>query len=81
MAWGPDNVVKSECVKVSQFGRYRVTRVNRKSVSLDSGRWPQRITFDEVFGRRRDGLQLDTPNGEPWPVTRSFTLLIGCAAC
>ncbi|WP_432983160.1 DUF3560 domain-containing protein [Dactylosporangium sp. CA-233914] len=68
VAWGPDNLAKGDAVRVGQFGWYRVTRVNRKSVSLDSDRWPQRITFDEIFGRRRDGLQWDAPNGEPWPV-------------
>ncbi|MFF5230255.1 DUF3560 domain-containing protein [Dactylosporangium sp. NPDC000521] len=68
VAWSSANVAKGDLVKVGGHGWYRVTRVNRKTVSLDNDQWPQRITFDELFGRRRDGQQWDTPNGEPWPV-------------
>jgi uncharacterized protein DUF3560 len=68
VAWGPDNLAKDDRVRVRHFGWYRVTRVNRLSVSLDNDRWPQRITFDQIFGRRRGDLQYDTPNGQPWPV-------------
>ncbi|GIE90495.1 DUF3560 domain-containing protein [Actinoplanes regularis] len=68
VAWSPQNLAKGDVVR-GEFGWYRVSRVNAKSVSLDNGRdWPQRLTFDKIFGRRRDGVQLDKPNGQPWPV-------------
>ncbi|MFK3983080.1 DUF3560 domain-containing protein [Micromonospora sp. NPDC050397] len=68
VAWGPDNLAKDDLVQVRSYGWYRVTRVNRKTVSLDNPMWPQKAPFDEIFGRRRDGLQYDTPHGQPWPV-------------
>lgn len=66
-AWGPDSLAKGDLVR-GQFGWYRVTRVNRKSVSLDNDQWPTKLSFDKIYGRRRDGLQHDTPHGQPWPV-------------
>lgn len=74
VAWGPNNLAKGDLVQVGGHGWYRVTRVNRKTVSLDSDRWPQKAPFDEIFGRRRDGIQYDTPNGEPWPVTLAIAV-------
>ncbi|MEV6527138.1 DUF3560 domain-containing protein [Longispora sp. NPDC051575] len=68
VAWSADNLAKGDLVQVSGFGWYRITRVNKKSVSLDSTSWPTKAPWDEIYGRRRDGMQLDTPNGRPWPV-------------
>ncbi|MEV6923976.1 DUF3560 domain-containing protein [Dactylosporangium sp. NPDC051485] len=69
VAWTPEHFVKGDALKVSGHGWYVVTRVNKKSASLDTdGAWPRTITWDKVAGRRRDGLQWDTPHGEPWPV-------------
>jgi hypothetical protein len=67
VAWGPQTLVKGDLVR-GEFGWYPVTRINTKSVSLDRTDWPQRLTFDRVYGRRRDGMQLDTPAGKPSPV-------------
>ncbi|GAB1690714.1 DUF3560 domain-containing protein [Krasilnikovia sp. M28-CT-15] len=84
IAWGPDTLAKGDVVR-GEFGWFRVTRVNRKSVSLDNGNdWPQRLSFDKIYGRRRDGVQLDTPNGQPWPVDLAVKVArwqrIACAA-
>lgn len=68
VAWSPDNIAKGDAVRVGSFGWYKVTRVNRKTVSLDSQSWPRTATWDDIRGRRRGGEQIDTPNGEPWPV-------------
>jgi hypothetical protein len=67
VAWGPNSVTKGDAVNVSGHGWYLVARVNRKSVSLVSDDWPKTASFDKIFGRRRDGMQQDTPNGEAWP--------------
>lgn len=67
--WGKEHFVKGDQVRHEGFDAwYTVTRVNTKSVSVNSEGWPRTITWDEVAGRRRDGMQRDTPNGEPWPV-------------
>lgn len=68
VAWSPQNLAKGD--EIHAAGRwYRVTRVNTKTVSLDTGGdWPRTMTWDGIHGRRRDGFQLDTPSGEPWPV-------------
>lgn len=69
VAWAPEHFQKDDGIKVSGHGWYRITRVNTKSASLDTnGQWPRTITWDKIAGRRRDGLQWDTPNGQPWPV-------------
>lgn len=74
-AWGPEHFQTGDLVRV--LGSWLpVRRVNRKSVSVPGGygmagndaTWNATATWDKVEGRRRDGLQLDTPNGEPWPV-------------
>ena len=68
--WGPEHCRKGDAVRV--LGRwYEVRRVNRKSVSVPNhmgGSWNDTVTWDKVTGRRRDGMQWETPNGEPWPV-------------
>ncbi len=74
LAWGPDTLAKGDAVNVSGHGWYLVARVNRKSVSLISNDWPRTAPFDKIFGRRRDGLQQDTPNGEPWPETTAIAV-------
>lgn len=66
-AWSPDTLAKGDLVR-GEFGWYLVKRVNRKSVSLDNDRWPQTLPYDKIYGRRRDGVQHDTPHGQPWPV-------------
>jgi hypothetical protein len=85
VAWSPQNLAKGDVVR-GEFGWYLVTRVSKKSVSLDNGKdWPQRLTYDKIYGRRRDGLQLDKPNGRPWPqqlaeqVARWFAIERGAA--
>ncbi|WP_374706952.1 DUF3560 domain-containing protein [Catellatospora sp. TT07R-123] len=71
VAWGPDNLAKNDWVRVGMHGWYRVTRVNRKTVSLDNRIWPQKAPYDKIYGRRRGGAQLDAPNGRPWPVEQA----------
>jgi len=69
--WAREHFVKGDRVRHHGLdGWYGVTRVNAKSVSVtgESWGWPRTIAWNKVAGRRRDGLQLDTPNGEPWPV-------------
>lgn len=75
-AWGREHFKVDDLVRTGGVW-VRVRRVNTKSVSTPSifgtadGRestWNETIKWDQVTGRRRDGLQLDTPNGEPWPV-------------
>jgi hypothetical protein len=74
VAWGPEHFRKGDHANVG--GRWcEVARINIKSVSV-LGRWQWStgsdravpVKWDEIHGRRRDGMQLDTPNGEPWPV-------------
>lgn len=66
--WGPEHFVKGDLIRTG--GRwYQVTRVNKKSVSLAGNDWPRTMTWDNISGRRRDGVQHDAPHGEPWPVT------------
>jgi hypothetical protein len=67
VAWGPHSIARHDVVKVGGSGWFRVTRVNAKTVSLDTDAWPKTIRYDKIFGRRRDGWQCDTPHGEPWP--------------
>lgn len=47
-----------------------VTRVNAKSLSMDK----RTIPWDKIQGRRRDGMQLATPNGTPYPVELAVKL-------
>lgn len=68
VAWSRDNIAKGDQVRGGYGDWYTVTRVNQKSVSLNTTSWPKTLPWDEIRGRRRDGVQLDTPNGEPWPV-------------
>ncbi|MEU0078516.1 DUF3560 domain-containing protein [Micromonospora tulbaghiae] len=79
--WGPEHFRKGDAVNVRGTW-YPVVRVNRKSVSVPPliglGRpngadgqpwsWTDTVPWDDLGGRRRDGMQLDTPNGEAWPV-------------
>lgn len=75
--WGPEHFQKGDLVNVR--GRWcTVRRVNRKSVSVpwivggmvtgEESTHSDTVPWDEVAGRRRDGMQLDKPNGEAWPV-------------
>jgi hypothetical protein len=74
VAWGPAHFVKGDLANVG--GKWcEVARINQKSVSVH-GRWhhstpgdrPVPVKWDEIHGRRRDGMQIDAPNGDPWPV-------------
>lgn len=78
--WGPEHFRKGDQVNVR--GRWcTVRRVNRKSVSVpwivgtmttgQDSEHSDTIPWDDISGRRRDGWQLDTPNGEPWPVAEA----------
>jgi hypothetical protein len=76
VAWGPEHFQRGDLVNVGGMW-CTVRRVNKKSVSVP---WivgtmsgiesdaNDTVKWDRVHGRRRDGLQLDTPNGQPWPV-------------
>jgi len=71
VAWSPASIAKGDLVRVESFGWYPVKRVNRKTVSLDTTSWPHTAEWDRITGRRRDGMQWDTPNGQPWPVEQA----------
>lgn len=73
-AWGPDDFQAGDHANVG--GRWcTVARVNRKSVSVYA-RWEwdtaesraTPVKWDDIHGRRRDGLQWDAPHADPWPV-------------
>lgn len=72
VAWGPEHFRKGDYANVR--GRWcEVARINKKSVSVRnrfgwSSDSAQPATWDEISGRRRDDEQIDTPNGEAWPV-------------
>lgn len=69
IAWSRDNIAVGDRVQVHNVW-YPVLRVNTKSVSVGvtgSDGWRDTIKWDKITGRRRGGLQIDTPNGEPWP--------------
>lgn len=67
--WAPEHFARGDLVCLTKFGLwYQVTRVNRKSVSVaNDGFWPSTIAYHAIGGRRRDGWQIDTPHGTPWP--------------
>lgn len=71
--WSREHFQPGDHAKTA-FGWREVARVNAKSVSVRARfEWNTRddiapVKWDEIFGRRRDGMQWDTPNGEPWPV-------------
>lgn len=75
VAWSAETIRRDDLVNVG--GWKRVARVNRKGVSVrglyqwhtDDDVTP--VTWDQIFGRRRDGMQLDTPNGQAWPVDQA----------
>jgi hypothetical protein len=72
VAWSKDSIRKGDLVNVG--GRWcEVTRVNRKGVSVSARfEWQTGMSgpveWHEIYGRRRDGEQLDMPGGTPWPV-------------
>lgn len=74
VAWSRESVRVGDVVNVG--GRWcEVARVNQKGVSVRA-RWEwstgsdraEPVKWDDLHGRRRDGMQWDTPNGEPWPI-------------
>jgi hypothetical protein len=72
VAWAGEHFRKGDHANIG--GDWcEVTRINRKGVSVRgryswSGDSSQPVTWDEIHGRRRDGLQWDAPNAEPWPI-------------
>ncbi|MFI6129473.1 DUF3560 domain-containing protein [Micromonospora sp. NPDC051141] len=66
--WTRDDFRIGDHVRVSGYGWHRVTRVNAKSVSVAEGGYLPTVAYRHIHGRRRDGQQLDTPAGIPWPV-------------
>ncbi|MFI7608493.1 DUF3560 domain-containing protein [Micromonospora sp. NPDC049366] len=67
--WGPQDFQQNDVVRVEGADRwYPVKRVNKASLSIDGEFGPTTVKWDKVAGRRRDGVQLDAPNGNPWPV-------------
>ncbi|WP_163511203.1 DUF3560 domain-containing protein [Fodinicola acaciae] len=67
VAWTPAHFTPGDHVRVLHRW-YAVTRVNKKTLSLNSTSGPRTAPMDEITGRRRDGQQWDTPHGQPWPV-------------
>jgi hypothetical protein len=75
VVWGREHFQTGD--KVLHLGIwYPVRKVNKKSLSVPGGysltgrtdtTWSDLIKFDKVNGRRRDGMQLDAPNGVEWP--------------
>jgi hypothetical protein len=76
VAWSAETVQRDDLVNVGGSW-HEVARVNRKGVSVRAlYQWHTRdditpVTWDQIHGRRRDGMQLDTPNGQPWPVEQA----------
>jgi hypothetical protein len=70
-AWSAATIAKGDIVEVAGLGWYRVTRINQKSVSLDGDSWPRTAKWGDIHGRRRDGMQIDTPTGQPWPAEQA----------
>jgi hypothetical protein len=66
VAGAPEDFAKGDWARVGGHGWYKVTRINPKSVSLASSSWPKTVKYDGVTGRRRDGMQWDTPASTPW---------------
>jgi hypothetical protein len=86
VAWGREHFQKGDLVKAGVGHWYPVTRINQKSVSLGGDGWPHTAKWDEIHGRRRDGMQLDRPNGDPWPVelavkVERWRYLVGLLRC
>jgi hypothetical protein len=91
VAWSRESVQRGDLVKVG--GRWcEVARVNQKGVSVYARfEWSgsdraQPVTWDGIFGRRRDGLQWDAPNAEPRTIEEASRVarwrnLVSVAAC
>lgn len=77
--WTREHLQKGD--KVAAGGMWLpVRRLNAKTVSVPDPmiyeRYPdttytQTVPYRELGGRRRDGMQLDRPQGEPWPVEQA----------
>lgn len=76
VAWSAESVQRGDLVNVGGSW-HEVARVNRKGVSVRAlYQWHTRdditpVTWDQIHGRRRDGVQHDTPNGEGWLVEQA----------
>lgn len=74
VAWAGEHFTAGDWANVG--GRWcEVARVNKKGVSVYAlYDWytrqdkPQPVKWDQIHGRRRDGMQWDAPNAEPYSV-------------
>jgi hypothetical protein len=73
VAWSKGDFQKDDLANIG--GTWcKVVRANAKTVSVENRYgWGGNGTapYDKVFGRRRDGMQWDAPNAEPWSVTEA----------
>jgi len=70
-AWTPDDFRKGDHANVNGHWR-EVRRVNKKTVTVQSDySWTDTASYDKIYGRRRDGIQHDTPHGAPVPVAEA----------
>lgn len=76
LPWGREHFQAGDQVNIGGTW-HRVVRVNTKTLSVPwrvgamsgvESTHTDTIPYDEIYGRRRDGQQIDTPGGEPWPV-------------
>lgn len=70
VAWSKGDFRKDDFANIG--GTWcKVVRANAKTLSVENRYgWGGNGTapYDKVFGRRRDGMQWDAPNAEPWSV-------------
>lgn len=75
VAWRAEHFQPGDQVRIWGHLWLRVKRVNVKSVSVvDEYGHTRPVPWDDLSGRRRDGQQWDTPNGEPWPVATAVAV-------
>lgn len=67
--WEPEHFQQDDAVRIEGSPYWHlVKRVNKASLSVDIEFGSKTVKWDKVAGHRRDGVQLDAPNGQPWPV-------------
>lgn len=75
VAWRAEHFQPGDKVRIWGHLWLPVKRVNVKSVSVvDQYGHTQTVRWDDLSGRRRDGQQWDTPNGQPWPVATAVAV-------